>query len=120
MNTFDEVKLTWGDSTKVVPGDRVLQLIATIEEVVTLEELTNFSQPKRAKIAKAYAMALVFAGFHVTDDQVYLALFDVAERTRINAAIDGLLRIMIPPESLKKLMPKVEPETGTKKKKTKL
>ena len=119
MGIFSEVEFTWGDKTYKVPPDKVLQLIAVIEEHITIEELTTGKFP-RAKIAQAFTAALRFAGAFPQVDQVYAALFNVEDARRIMQTVDALLSVMIPPESLKKMIaaPPAGGTTPAKKKKT--
>lgn len=118
MQIFSEVVLEWGNNKYTVPSDKVLPLIAVIEEHVTIEELTS-GKYHRSKIAQAYTAALRFAGAFPTAPQVYAALFDVEDSERILRTVDGLLQIMIPPESLKKMMgPSAAGAPVGKKKKT--
>jgi hypothetical protein len=116
MELFSEVKLAWGNKEYTVPADKVLQLIAVIEEHVTMEDLYSTGY-KRSKIAAAYTAALRFAGSRALQAQVYSALFDVEDSQRIHKVIDALLHVMIPPAQLQKLMPKVD-EGAPKEKKT--
>ena len=104
MGVFSEVKITWKGEDYVVPPERVMRLIATIEDVVTIEELMT-PRLKRGKIAEAYGAALRFAGAKVHDEEVYTTLFGAEAMVSTLAAIDGLMKMIIPPEHLQ---PKTE------------
>lgn len=107
MSAFSEVVLTWGEKEYEVSSDKVLGLVNAIEEHVVIEDLTA-GRPPRARIAQAYAAAIRYAGGYAKPEDVYAALFNVEDQQRIFAVIDALLCVMIPPESLRKLMPKAE------------
>lgn len=107
MSTFSEVVLTWGEKEYKVPPDKVLGLVNAIEDHVVIEDLTA-GRPPRARIAQAYAAAIRYAGGYAKPEDVYAALFNTEDQQRIFGVIDALLCVMIPPESLRKLMPKVE------------
>lgn len=107
MSIFSEVTLTWGEKEYNVPSDKVLGLVNVIEEFVVIEDLTT-GRPPRARIAQAYAAAIKYAGGYAKPEDVYVALFNAEDQKRIFAVIDALLCVMIPPESLRKLMPKAE------------
>lgn len=113
MSRFSEVTLTWGEKEYKVSPDKVLDLVDSIEDHVVLEDLTT-GRPPRARIAKAYAAAIKFAGGYAKPDDVYAALFNAEDQKRIFGVIDALLCVMIPPESLRKLMPKAEDDAPKK------
>lgn len=117
MSGFDPINLTWGKDTYTVAPDRVMALIAVIEEHITLDELMQPGK-KRAKLAAAYCAAIHFAGGRCTQEDVYRALFDLEEQERITAVIDALMMVMIPPEALRKLMAVDAAESKKKRPKT--
>lgn len=114
MGIFQEVGLTWDGQEYVVPSEKVMGLVATIEDIVTLEELVS-NGVKRAKLASAFCAALRYAGCRVDEEEVYASLFgDTGVTTR--ATIDAILSIMIPPESVQKLMPPAKKPAAPAKK----
>lgn len=116
MSVFKEVGLTWKGREYVVPPDKVMGLIAEIEEHVTIEELASRGGIKRAKASAAFAAALRYASrvagspTRIEDAEVYQAFFadDVAAST--TQIITSLLSMMIPPEHLQ-----IKPEAAKKK-----
>lgn len=100
MSIFQPINLKWkGEEYEVAP-DRVMQLIAKVEDVITLSEVYTYSQRGAApvaKIAMAYGVALRYAGAKVRDDEVYQGLFAEGGEGAIPAALNALLSMMIPP-----------------------
>jgi hypothetical protein len=114
---FEEVTLTWKGADYTVSPDRVMGLIATVEDVITLSELGRSASPKLAKLSTAYAVALRYAGCSVTSEEVYAACFSDAA-TMVERLVSSLLLLMIPPAELKEKMQKAsEPTTGSAAKK---
>jgi hypothetical protein len=115
MSIFEEVGLTWGEREYVVAPDKVMGLVETIEDIVTIEELAA-QGVKRAKVAKAFAAALRYAGAPKVDEQeVYASLFGddaMASTTRI---VYSLLAMMIPPEHLQLKSDSGKPKPPRKK-----
>lgn len=106
MAIFQEIGLTWKGREYVVPPDRVLGLIAEVEEKITIEDLAIGSGVKRAKLSAAYAAALRYAArvsgapCNVVDEDVYTSLFGGDFAASTQAIIESLLKMMIPPEHL--------------------
>lgn len=100
MSLFDEVGLSFGGVEYVVKSDRVMGLIEVIEDIITIEEMMR-DGIKRAKLSRAYASALRYAGANVTHEQVYESLFGDEKITATSAAVMGLLSLMIPPSKIK-------------------
>ncbi len=102
MSVFEPVTLSWKGEDYTVEADRVMMLIAKIEEIITLGEVYNYAQKGAAPVAKismAYGVALRYAGAKVRDDEVYKGLFSGGE-DNIPKALEVLLSMMIPPEDL--------------------
>lgn len=102
MSVFEPVSLTWRGDEYTVESDKVMMLIAKIEDILTLSEVYNYAQKGAApvaKIAMAYGAALRYAGAKVMDDEVYQGLFGGGDDS-IPAALNALLSMMIPPEDL--------------------
>lgn len=120
MNIFQEVGLTWDGEEYVVKAENVMGLIETIESVITLEELSSQRGIQRAKVSKAFAMALRYAGCKgVTQQHVYTAFFNSEKSIEIQNVITTLLMMMIPPEHLQEKTPPaktVAPRKSSKKK----
>jgi hypothetical protein len=94
-NIFEQVELTWRGDPYVIPPKRVLAAIEQVERVITLGELANPTQLPLARLARAYATLLRFAGCSVRDDEVYAALWTEDDR---NAAtlVTALIDVMVP------------------------
>jgi len=104
MAVFEPATVEWDGAEYTVPASRVLGLIAAVEDHVTLKELSDWSQSgnaKTARLAKAYAAALRYAGCDVPADEVYDAIFDGAAQASVLASIGALLVLMIPPKRLR-------------------
>jgi len=102
MSVFAEVKLNWEGREYVIPPDRVLGAIASVEEFITLNELAQKMRknaPPLATLAKAYAALLRYAGAKIDDDAVYAGMF-VAGGGEVVTAVAALLGLMIPPSLL--------------------
>lgn len=97
MGIFQPVKLTWNDIEYTVPANQVMGLIAQIEDVVTLAELLNKKGAPMGKVAMAYGNALRYAGAKVADEEVYKGMFSQDASNVVQAAVAGLLSMMIPP-----------------------
>lgn len=99
---FDPVTLTWKGADHEVAPDKIMGLIARIEEIVTLSEIHAAAQKggmPLAKLAMAYGSALRYAGARVADDEVYASFFE-AGSDAIPAAISALLSMMVPPSRI--------------------
>lgn len=99
MNIFDTVTLSWKGADYEIAPDKIMGLIARIEEIVTLSEIHGAAQKggmPLAKLAMAYASALQYAGCKVSDAEVYQGFFAAGEST-IPVAIQSLLMMMVPP-----------------------
>lgn len=105
MGTFDDIRLNWQGTDYVIPANKVMGAIARIEDVITLTELIQMSRQgkvKFASIAAAYAGVLRYAGVQISDEQVYLGLFQDNNAAVVNAALAGLLQMMLPPDASSK------------------
>lgn len=105
--TFEAVTLSWKGRDYTIPPDNVLKCIAKIEDVFTLGELAGFQirgHIPLAKVSQAYALVLRHAGAHVSDDEVYSALFASGGSDAYQVAVQAvytLQAMMIPPEQLR-------------------
>lgn len=97
---FQPVFLSWNGTEYEVPADKVMMLIATVEEIISLSDLTK-PNPPFMKVARAYAAALAYAGARgVNAELIYSTYFTSAAKVNYSAAVNGLLMMMIPPESI--------------------
>lgn len=104
MSIFKEVTLTWAGEDFTVNPDDVLMLIATVEDIVSVDMLYNGgAKLPRAKLAMAYAAALTFAGAKGVDaETIYKAMFTKADAMTVTEnAVMGLLKMMLPPDEHK-------------------
>lgn len=100
MSIFKDVTLTWAGAEYLVQAEKVMRLIAIVEDIITLEELVASSGRKRSKISEAYGAALRYAGAKVTDEDVYASLFYVDSAEHTVNAVNGLLMMMVPPKAV--------------------
>lgn len=101
MAIFDDIKLAWGDKEYVIPANRVMGAIATIEETITVSELVMMQgrKVKLSRLAEAYAAVLRYAGaVEVTPDDVYEGMFTGGGAAPIGAAVATLVAIALPPK----------------------
>lgn len=97
MSVFQPVTLKWSDKEYVVPANQVMGLIAQIEDAVTLPELLGKKGAPLGRVAMGYGAALRYAGARVTDEEVYQGMFGGDSSATVQAAVTGLLTMMIPP-----------------------
>jgi len=101
MGIFEDVKITWKGEEFTVPSNRVMGLIETIEEYVTIEDL-NGGGVKRVKLSKAFCAAMNYAGNKKIDvNVVYNEFFSGDSGVEITTIMTSLLMMMIPPEHLR-------------------
>ena len=115
------IKYKRGDEepeTFTIPPEKVFGAIETIEEYITLKELSDgvakTGQISMTRLARAYAAVLRYAGAkNVVDEEVYVNMFsnDLGGASMV-AAVNGLLGLMIPPAALAEAAKKSEEETG--------
>lgn len=99
---FNPVVLKWYGAAYTIPANRVLMAIATVENILTLDELHKFvdkSTVPLARIAQAYGALLRFAGGSATDDDVYAGMFG-GENADPAAVVTALLGMMLPPDRI--------------------
>lgn len=106
---FNQVTFSWKGRDFTIPPNRIMGAIASVEEVMTLQEMaasTQTGKVKTARIAIAYAQVLRYAGargvdsqgnsIEATDDEVYAAMFSVEGQSRAMVALQTLLLMMVP------------------------
>lgn len=98
---FKPIQIDWKGKPVTIPANRLLGAVAAIEEVITFNELLNYSQRgayPAARIAKAYGELLRYAGEQVTDDEIYLGIFgDDVNAANVTGSMQLLMMIMVPP-----------------------
>lgn len=114
MSGFNPLVLKWDGETKVIQPHHMLRAIAAVEEIITLHEIGIFQKrgtAPMARIAQAYGALLRYAGFQVSDDEVYAGMF--ADQGMAGAtAVAFIHQVMVPPESMLKAALKGQSEPG--------
>jgi hypothetical protein len=133
--SFAPIDLEFDGVSYPVPANRVLGLIAAIEEHITLNELVAFTEsPKRAKLAYAWAAALTYANtctgkpanpalpaLGVLSESVYLGTFAHGEEGANNMlhTVISLVTSLLPPKEITEKLETLGEGQGGKKPKTK-
>jgi hypothetical protein len=104
MNAFSDMSVTWEGKEKAIPSKNIMKLICAMEQVFTLAELAEFTARGTlplARIATTYGVALRFAGFAVSDEDVFMRMFDdesgEGQIFIVNAVIE-IMTLMLPPK----------------------
>lgn len=98
MGIFKPIEFEYAGKVYQVQANNVLRLIAQVEEVITLQELTgNTDKISLSRLALAYARALNYAGCDVSADQIYQSMFKESGTEKAVNAITQLLILMLPP-----------------------
>jgi hypothetical protein len=113
MRAFQDYEIGWRGRSYLIPSDRLLPVIAAIEEVITLQDLlvnAFIDRMPAAKVSLAYAVILRAAGVKGADGKtpinerdVYVGMFDgegMLEKTAL--AVQGLIGLMVPPVEMPK------------------
>jgi hypothetical protein len=106
MRTFQDYEIGWNGQTYVIPSTELLQVIAAVEEYITLPELLSKRRMPLARLSQAYAVILRSVGVKgadgkllITEAAVYTGMFaDGDWGNKMAAAVEGLIGLMIPPE----------------------
>lgn len=102
---FEPLIINWKGAEYRVEPDNVLRLIATVEDELTLAEISAFSVTRKtvpmAKLALAYGKILRYAGAPADDQEVYKSLMQGGAEA-IQSVTVTLLAMMAPPDSLSK------------------
>lgn len=102
MVPFDSIAIKWGGVENVVPPDRVMGLIATIERHMTFEDLIECSRNmRRAQLAATFSAVIKYSGGSATTEEVYSSMFSEDGYVNALSTVNALLRMMIPPEHLR-------------------
>ena len=99
MAIFQDVTLGFKGAEYIVKHNKVMKLIAIVEDVVTLKDLTSGKGPKLNKLAEAYSVALNYAGAKTEVDDVYASLFGDGGGEMVSGSITALIMLMLPPDS---------------------
>jgi hypothetical protein len=111
MRAFQDYEIGWEGKSYVIPSDRLLPVIAAVEEDITVPELLVMAVMRRmpvVRISQAYGIILRAAGVKgadgttpITDAAVYAGMFDgegVLEKAAL--AVQGLMSLIIPPDDM--------------------
>ena len=110
---FNPVVVEFKGDKYEVPANKVLGLIASIEEHANIVALNDPSTLKYTSLAKAYAAAIWYAGGKASVDDVYAELFNKDGVSNVRAAIANLVLMMVPPSAYEH-----EGDEGEQEKKT--
>ena len=99
MSVFQDITLGFDGKEYTVPSNKVMMLIAKVEDVVSLGDLTTGTGPKLSRLAEGYCVCLNYAGADVKTEQVYETLFGNGGRKNVEEAITNLMTLMLPPSS---------------------
>lgn len=98
MAIFDDITLSFKGEDYTVKHNRVMMLIAKVEDVITLSDLVN-NNIKLSKLAEAYKVALEYAGAKVEVEDVYASLFGDGGAQNVQNSIQSLIMMMLPPDT---------------------
>ena len=99
MNPFKDIEIGWRDETFIIPSNKVLGAIASVEEVVTVQQLAALTQVEDvplSKLAQAYGALLRYAGCSITDEEVYQGAFEHGGGEDIGLALIALFEMLTP------------------------
>lgn len=101
---FDPIEIEYNGVTKTIKPNEIMPLIAQVERIISLPRLMECVQsgePPMGAMAMAYGKILRYAGFSVTDGDVYGQMFtgDGAMSAASEAA-QAVLSLMVPPNVL--------------------
>ena len=100
---FEDIEFRWKGTSYTLRADKVLRAIASIEEVITLHELSTYQNRgtiPAGKISMAYGTLLRMAGARVKDEEVYSSIIQDASSDQMLETTMLLMRMMLPPDSL--------------------
>jgi hypothetical protein len=107
MGAFQDIELVWRGQTYVVKAHRVMGAIYRIEDLITLDEFTEYAQRGAAPLAKlcgAYSAVLKYAGASVSSEDVYAELFkDANQKQAVMEAVINLMQMMLPADARAKV-----------------
>ena len=114
MSIFQDITLNYQGHDYTVKADRVMELIAVIEDKITLQDLTT--KPSLSRVAMGYAEALRFAGARGVDSgQIYKDLFSGGNESIAAQRVTELLMIMMPPDTFQPAPTKKKPTAAKAK-----
>lgn len=99
MAVFEDVTFGFKGTEYKVPANKIMRLIANVEDIVSMQDLTSGKGPKLSKLAEAYSACLNYAGAKVETEQVYETMFGENGGSNITESVSSLLMLMLPPSS---------------------
>lgn len=99
MSIFKDITVSWSGKNYKIEAGKVMGLVDTVEDIITIEELAD-GKVRRAKMAKAFAAIIEYAGGYVEIEQVYNRFFDPTHAEELSGVINSILQLMIPPQHL--------------------
>jgi hypothetical protein len=113
MSQFEPVTLKWDGVEYTVPQDKMMEVIARIEEHVTLDEVHGAMNGniKRVKLARAFGSVLRFAGAKLTDEDVYAGMFKLGVGNVVLSSVITLMALMVPPKVVTDMQAKADAGT---------
>lgn len=100
MSIFEPVTISWKGEDYTVPADKVMRMIACIEDHVKVGDLIRPEGPGFVKLSMAYGSALRYAGARVADDEIYESIY-AQGADQFATLVASLLTMMMPPSTLK-------------------
>lgn len=84
---FDDIHITWDGNKYTIKGDdKVMMLLASVEEVITTPEIFIFAQNGKiplVKLSMAYEKILNFVGVEITAAEVMPKFFQTLKINKI-------------------------------------
>jgi len=116
---FQAVTLTWAGKSYTIPAKEMMQVIARIEDHITLVELQRYYQQRGgipfARMCNALASVLEYVGAKVDAGDIYASMFSATgeddEQVVAIEAVKMLLHMMVPDGAGASI-----PDAGAKKK----
>lgn len=118
MAIFEDITLTFNGADYVVKATDAMRLIAKVEDVITIGELSNPTAIKLNQLAMAYTVALQFAGANVKHEEVYAALFGMPSEGGVHpiaAHVAYIQMLLIPPSTYRPVETKKKPQARKSK-----
>jgi len=114
MRVFEDFRIEWDGEEIVIPSNRVMGLIHTVETIIPPLKLTTMmvelaedpTSIKPALISKVLSAVLRYGGKSVSEEDVYNGIFGKGDRAYAMAITIAALVEGIIPESLKREMTK--------------
>lgn len=116
MSIFKTIELSFKNKSYKIEPTNVMRCLAQIEDVITLQDLSNANRIPLVKLSQAYGIALRHAGANVSDEDVYECVFEEGGSAMVSSAVAGLLSMMIPPAKFQAVASAKKPITKPKAK----